>query len=256
MTSRSRSRSPVDPVVVISSDDEGDDNKDGDLDDNLVVLEVFSRCRVSPYIVKAGYRAFNLDQKDGQDVFSIDGRRHFWSGLHHKPKVMILSPPCTMFSTLQQTNKTKMNPRVWQNQMRLTEFMWDMAIRMARAQHKGGCAFIIEHPASALSWNRSTTKAFLNQFPRIQEVVFDMCAIGMRAPGTLEPIRKRTKLLTNSDLVVRAFQTLQCTCQVPHMRISGRYQGQNLSTYAAHYPEPMCELLANLSLQIAGIQSE
>ena len=154
-----------------------------------------------------------------------------------------------MFSTLQAMNKHKM--KTWEAQMADASFMWNFAVRLATAQDKAGSVFILEHPARATSWGLPSTKALL-EIPGVTEVCFDECSLGLKCPGTGEPLQKRTRLATNSERVKTIFTEFQCECKVKHRCIQGRAGGIVLSTFASHYPKQMCEVLAKAAQDIAG----
>eukprot|EP00973_Karenia_brevis_P013605 1846518-Karenia_brevis.AAC.1 len=68
-----------------------------------------------------------------------------------KPLVLILSPPCTTFSRLQNLNPwtDKREREMWRGS-RLLKF----AMELAQEQINQGRYFIFEHPQAASSWDR------------------------------------------------------------------------------------------------------
>ena len=71
------------------------------------VAEVFSPPRLTRYAPSAGLQpgqAFDL--VDGVDLAEVHGRALVWSYLNvHRPRCVILSPPCTYFNKLMQMSK-------------------------------------------------------------------------------------------------------------------------------------------------------
>ena len=130
----------------------------------------------------------------------------------NKPKIVVLSPPCTAFSKLQSYNK-------W-SQKREREFwigaqLLKFAAAIAKEQHQDGRYFIFEHPASASSWNRKEMQA-LAKLEGVEEVICDQCMFGLvtrSTGGQLKPAKKRTKFLTN---VPELKDELGVTCDGKH----------------------------------------
>ena len=83
----------------------------------------------------------------------------------------------------------------------------------------------------------------MQRLPGVSSVVFDQCMVGLVSPSG-NPMRKRTRLLTNSQAVVSAFSNKMCDCSHCHQIIQGSDMGIKLSVWAQKYPENMCDLLA------------
>ena len=162
---------------------------------------------------------------------------------------LILSPPCTVFSELQRLwNFKRMSPEkvraMWAHGMKLLTH----AIACAQKQKDAGRVFVLEHPARASSWQTSEMKNLKNQ-PFVYEVVFDQCMTGLRSKVHKMPMRKRTRLLTNSISVVQNFQNLCCDRSHSHQTIQGSEGGVRRSVWAQCYPPPLVERLAQSALQ-------
>ena len=76
-------------------------------------------------------------------------------------------------------------------------------------------------------------------------VDFDMCAVGMVSPLG-QPIRKRTRILTNCRSLVEILRCKQCPRDHTHRQIKGQELGQSLGKWCRVYPEPLCEILASV----------
>ena len=121
------------------------------------------------------------------------------------------------------------------------------AMECALLQCRAGRVFVFEHPASTTSWLTPEVQCVL-AMPGVTTVIFDKCMTGLVSPlGT--PIRKRTKLMTNSPQVVQAFQGRLCDRSHSHRRCEGSDLGIKLSTWCQIYPKPMVDLLATSALQ-------
>ena len=86
----------------------------------------------------------------------------------------------------------------------------------------------------------------------VASIDFDQCATGLVGPNG-QPIKKRTKLLTNVPEVLERFAGRQCTCAVAHLRIEGSCLGVPLSKYCQVYTPKLCdELLERVRQSVHG----
>ena len=103
-----------------------------------------------------------------------------------KPYMIIGSPPCTMFSQLQELNlHVHKGDEEW---LREFDRKWEQAaqhidfcVRIYRLQLNEGRHFIHEHPRDARSWNLETIRDLLGD-PSVEWVDGHMCQFGMTAP--------------------------------------------------------------------------
>ena len=215
--------------------------------------EFFSPARVVPAMVALGLCAsLSCDLLTGWD-FLEQGCIDLSLGLLDQLDInfLILSPPCTVFSELQRLwNFKRMSPEkvraMWAHGMKLLTH----AIACAQRQVNAGRFFVLEHPARASSWQTAEMKHLKNQ-PFVYEVVFDQCMTGLRSKVHRMPMRKRTRLLTNSVNVVRNFQNLCCDKSHAHQTIQGSEGGVRRSVWAQCYPPPLVERLAQSALQVS-----
>lgn len=63
------------------------------------------------------------------------------------------------------------------------------------------------------------------------------------APISGLPIRKSTRLLTNSSIVASAFDHVYCQCCGPHKTIQGSEGPYKLSKHCEQYPAELCDAL-------------
>ena len=75
--------------------------------------------------------------------------------LRDRPGLLILSPPCTRFSHLQNLHPqglpAERNPAAWAEAIAFVDF----AMELAEVQRVAGRSFVFEHPQSATSWKLS-----------------------------------------------------------------------------------------------------
>ena len=123
------------------------------------VLEIFSRPRLAPVAVSMGMKAsWSLDLVCGWDALNpVDVKMAKTLQERVKPKFIMASPPCTMFSALMKLwNFKKMKPLVRILRQADADSMVDTAIESCLTQHRQKRLFCFEHPATASSWKEHT----------------------------------------------------------------------------------------------------
>ena len=176
--------------------------------------------------------------------------------LARKPRVVIASPPCTMYSALMRLwGFQRMSPAMKRARMAAADRLFGFAIEVIHLQLGAGRGFILEHPATATSWIKPAILKLLSK-PTVQLASFDQCRFGLCSPGFQKAIKKRTKLLHNIPSVHATFNGVSCKClEVPkghgpagnegkHRRIEGSAAGWSMSRWARNYPGPMVDALA------------
>ena len=161
--------------------DDLDDKKPGACRDDFI--EIFSRPRLIPRIsaLHLGMVAsMSVDILTGFDLLLPEERQetmtYLWA---RRPRSAVLSPPCTMFSQLMNTNWARMDPAVvkarWQEAMVLLKF----ALDVARFMIDTGGYFILEHPTGASSWRLPDVQALI-AMPSAYLVTFHQCRFNLR----------------------------------------------------------------------------
>ena len=156
-----------------------------------------------------------------------------------RPNMLVLCPPCTLFSQLQNLAPGGLPPErcpeKWSEALMFLEF----AIEMCRIQQRGGRGFLFEHPAAATSWEVEAVKNLLAE-KGVMSSVFDMCRFGMSAQDQEGKglVRKSTRIMTNIEELADVL-SVRCTGGHRHVHLmSGR------AAAAAMYPPQMCETVA------------
>eukprot|EP00971_Amphidinium_carterae_P351093 6491908-Amphidinium_carterae.1 len=157
-----------------------------------------------------------------------------------KPKVVVLSPPCTAFSNWSHLNRI-VHPKAYRQSLMNGSSCSSLAAQIAEAQLRNGRHFLLENPQGSELFKRPEWQRLQQQYS-IQEVSFPQCAAGLRSPSGA-PILKRTTLWSSSPHLVRAFQQLRCTCTQEHKRVEGSELGHPMSTWSAQWPPRMCHLI-------------
>ena len=149
-----------------------------------------------------------------------------------KPKLLVASPPCTLFSILQNWNP-KPNSEAYEKAVNMIELAVDMCI----AQHKAGRKFVFEHPASATSWKLPCLQKLAN-LKGMYSADFDMCAFGQtvtKSNGETGLAKKRTRIYTNNG-AIHGLVDRQCSKYHDHIILVN-----SLTKQAAIYPQALCD---------------
>lgn len=213
------------------------------------IMEVHSRPRIVPVAVARGMIGeLSVDLVTGYDM----NLPHVVSTVvaetrYRRPKVLVVSPPCTMFSALQvMWNLKKMSPEVRATRMNEALHHLNSSMELCRIQHEQKRGFIFEHPDRATSWAQPSVEAVAS-LPDVKIVKFDQCRFGLRSPDNSGPLRKSTKFLTNMHTVFARFNNVRCACQEPHTHIKGMQNGVRISSFAQSYPTPMVTAIVDAS---------
>ena len=138
-----------------------------------------------------------------------------------KPFLLIGSPPCTMFSSLQGLSKNKRNAKKWNEAMEEAKRHMRFCMELYRIQLRAGRFFLHEHPHAATSWKLKEVLEIMAEV-NVDVVDCDMCAYGlMIKDGDGEALaRKRTRLMSNSPEVLKRCSK-QCSNGVASAKESG-----------------------------------
>ena len=183
------------------------------------VAEVYSPPRVTKRAKAHGLRpGWALDLSTGWD---FSKRAHRLQALRlikdTRPLVIILSPPCCVFSPLRNLTNYKCDLATVRQEEREGRLHLDFAVSLALLQMRSGRGFVFEHPKGASSW-RTTSLQKLSQDKSVFSMQLDMCAFGLRGDTGLR--RKPTLILTNIETLVQTLSK-RCSQQHAHQPIEG-----------------------------------
>ena len=104
---------------------------------------------------------------------------------------------------------------------------------------KMGNEFIFEHPVRATSWSTNNSVKQMLAKEGVMTCTFDQCAMGLKdCKGNA--MKKRTRLMTNSHVVMQNFGNRYCKCpKNTHTQIQGSQDGVVLSKHAQRYTPEM-----------------
>lgn len=186
------------------------------------VSEVFSPPRVTKLAGEVGLKGgYSLDKeyedpvtRKKWDFTRPKDQGQLWGLLKRRPsRLLISSPPCTTFSSLQRLRKTSMPEEVKAEGLQLLR----IGVKACVLQVKSGGQFIFEHPAGASSWKEQCL-IDLSLMEGVQSLTFDQCMYGLQSSdreGTA-PARKATRILTN---ICGAERFLSTRCDHSHRHV-------------------------------------
>ena len=207
------------------------------------VLEVFGRT-VSAIASRRGLFSCPFDLKVGKDLSQLETRSEVFRAIEQRrPKLLVTSPPCTMYSRLQRLwNIKKMSPEEYNRRKAIADEYLQFSHTCNKVQHNAGRLFAHEHPAGASSWKEDSTQAVVT-LPGTYNALFDQCQFGLTSPrGT--PLRKKTRILCNNEQLFNALHGCKCRRgSHTHKHIMGSEDGHRLSTWSEIYPPALCNAL-------------
>lgn len=214
-------------------------------------MEIFSNPRIAPKVALLGLRhGPSIDLGTGWNLLLASCRLNLLKLLDILcPLVVMLSPPCTVFSQVQHSMEgRRKNQTEWEKRYDDGLKLWDFACKIFRKQILAGRFAVMEHPWLATSWRLLGTQ-MLEDYPGVHSTVFDQCLLGLATTVEGKPVRKRTRFLTNMPNVDRLFRT-RCTfltCNHPgvgHSWLQGQEGGVSRCRSAQTYPPEFCRRMA------------
>ena len=209
------------------------------------VAEVCNPARFGPYCDHYGLRAGTaFDLELGWNLLDPQQQNLVTQYLQsEKPGLVILSPPCTKFSPLQNLRMSTrfQSPEAFDRRLfelkrarKLLKFcrkLMDLCIQLR-------LNFVFEHPWSATSWQESCLKELVDR-EDVWLARGDQCMFGLKTLQG-EPMRKRTGFLTNHPDIFQVLQK-ECDGSHTHQHVMGKEPGTNInrSTLAQKYPPPL-----------------
>lgn len=204
--SDSLSQRQVDAVLEIVSDDTVD------------VSEIFSRPRLVPrcqfFNLTAG-ESFDWKDDEEMDLAGINGRATVWNHIKlYVPKVIVLSPPCTLYSALvNMWGRKAMGEAKYQKRRAEADRLLSFACEIGLHQLRSRQHFVFEHPDGASSWTTGPL-LHLSQQPGVIETRFDQCCFGLRSPVASSPFARERVSFTMCPSYIKhlvaPFASAQC----------------------------------------------
>ena len=168
-----------------------------------------------------------------------------------EPYCLIGSPPCTMFSILQNGNKWRHTEKDWQRKLDEAEVHIKFCLSLYEIQRRAGRYYLHEHPRSATSWKLKS----MGRFEYYADTIYvdaNMCQFGMvtNLKGEKGLVQKATTFMTNSFEIASRLDK-QCSAehreQFKHLRIWGERARE-----AQIYPPALCKAVAAAAARDEG----
>ena len=168
-----------------------------------------------------------------------------------KPWMLVTSPPCTWFCTLMGFNVVHMDEEKVRRGLEEAVAHVAFAVIMCLRQAQAGRRFLFEHPCGAKSWTLNIVNKLL-QVKHAAKIAFDFCMLGMKSEDEMgeDPAKKRTSIITNSQLLAHRLSQYQCDGNHRHVKlINGR------ARKCQEYPDEFCELVCRTVMEEKNIHA-
>lgn len=160
-----------------------------------------------------------------------------------RPGLTVISPPCTLFSMLQNLNWLRWIDEPKQFDIHIRELRRARQLLKFCAEICQLCmelqlSFVFEHPWSASSWQEPCLQRLIKQ-PQCHLARADQCMFGL-VDQSGDFMRKRSGFLTNNLEIAKALN-LTCDETHDHRHVMGRARGasMNRSRLAQKYPRAL-----------------
>lgn len=174
------------------------------------VAEVYSVPRVTKVAEENGMTSAGaFDIQTGWDLRDPASAKRMWAELKEKdPDLVVISPPCTSFSPMQNINYSRMDKVMVMCLIADGLHHVQVSMLIARWQWSRKKKFVYEHPKLAKSWEE----------PEVQEVAHlegviivesHMCMFGLRVGEGLN--KKPTWVMTNCREIASTVRSWACT---------------------------------------------
>ena len=186
--------------------------------EQMEVAEVYSPPRVAKMAKQMGLRAgWSLDlttrDENGRPWdFNDKAMRNaaVRELLNDKPRLLIGSPMCGPFSSMNNINYARMTDAEKEQRIAYGRKHLELCMRLYEIQWSEGRYFLHEHPATASSWSEQCVVNMLRKHG-VTHGTGDQCRYGLKAyDGQREgPAKKSTKFMTNSPCIAKRLN-LRC----------------------------------------------
>ena len=179
---------------------------------NMEVVEIYSPPRVVEMANKMELRGgWSLDLTTNDETGTPwdfnDARmrnKAIRKFIADKLLVLIGSPMCTEYSTMNRINNSRMPKEEVEARLAYARRHLEFCIKLYEIEWQNGRYFVHEHPAGAGSWDEEMMQRRMNR-EGVQRVVGDQCQYGLKSTDEIgtAPARKRTRSLTNAVCIAR-----------------------------------------------------
>ena len=218
------------------------------------LLEVYAspKSRLTDEVNRRGGRAKRFTFEDG-DLSTFAGQLKLLRLIYRlKPRHVWMANECgpwCAWNRFNQMRSLKSYERV-QNQQNESRDQLRLSSLVCKIQIDRKDHFHMENPGLSGIWLQ----------PELDEVrcstkpaFFDQCQFGLKHPVVKEPMQKRTRIQTSSELMFQTMDNRVCPRMHQHVPIEGKYKingvSENVSRLAAFYPTSLAKRLADVIAQ-------
>ena len=205
------------------------------------LMEIYSPERMAVWAKKLGLRAeLSIDLLTGWNLLDAEVRLKVVREISvRRPKVLMMSPPCTWFSGLMNLNWGKINPVVREQGLRDATLHLEFCMLLADIQESQHRGWAFAHPDTAKSWQNPKVKWWVDRGAFVTR--FDQCMFGLVSKVETARMKKRTRFMTNIKPLYAAFDKKVCDKSHGHVSVQGSEGGEKRSVWAQRYPPALCE---------------
>ena len=220
-------------------------------DDFVEVMEIFGGDATTTWILskKHGVKTgWNFDLTVGVDLRKKSDVALLWQYLTSKrPKVVVIAPPCRCYGSLSHVNRV-LNRDSFEHRYQNDKILVELAAQIAAFQMSVGNHFVAEQPVGSSMFESSEWLKHMRG-RHVHEAKFDQCMVGLVERASGLPVKKPTRLISSSELIVCRFRSKRCQGHIRHANISSVGHSDRDRPIAKSrdmqvWPAAMCDLLA------------
>ena len=217
------------------------------------IMEIYSPERLKLHNGNRNLRVnYSIDLLTGWDLGQDETRKKlvgYTKAL--RPKVLVISPPCTVWCALMTSNWYRMKTEKRERQFREGQLHLEFAMLLVLLQISMGRKFVLEQPLCAKSWDHPYMKV-IQSYADVASVSLDMCQFGLVSPALKMAMMKPTKVLTNLHTLTPKLVGKKCPRDHDHKMVQGMEYGIKLSKWAQIYPAPFCNAILDAVQELAS----
>ena len=183
-------------------------------------------------------QAFDLTL--GHDLLKADMQAEVVQYLDFmRPGLVVISPPCTLFTPLQNLNKHR-KYQIFLKRLRFARKLLRFSAKVAEKVMSYGGQFVLEHPLTSTAWLENELQQLMAD-DRVILVACDQCMFDLRSTsGNLH--KKPTGFITTSPEIATELDQ-RCDRSHQHEQVIGSNQTGNRAKRAQVYPRPLVDAI-------------
>ena len=205
------------------------------------VMEVFSTPHITATAQKMSLAAdYAFDIKVGCDLRTKKARDEVIELVNKtKPELLVVCPPCKMYSILQRLRKYK--GEAYENALNEAREFLAFAMELCTLQHTAGRKFVFEHPWFAESWFEECVRSVAEK-AGVSCVRLDQCMFNLRDVHSGLRYRKPTGIMMNCEEIRQRVEK-RCNGNHEHEPVFGsvktKFGWKRRSEMAQRYPKQL-----------------